>query len=108
MNQAEIVKKLADKLEVTQNEARKAYTAVVDIITEEVRTSEDKDIHIPGLVVFVKKAKEAYTAKNPATGESIEVPAHTRLTARPVKSLKTMVRGGSSIADATEADTTQE
>ena len=67
MNLNDVQKKLAEKLEVSQTEARKIYDAVVEMITEEVRDSADQDITVPGIVVFSKTAKEARTAKNPAT-----------------------------------------
>ena len=71
MNLNDVQKKLAEKLEVSQTEARKIYDAVVEMITEEVRDSADQDITVPGIVVFSKTAKEARTAKNPATGAPV-------------------------------------
>ncbi len=92
MNLNDVQKKLAEKLEVSQTEARKIYDTVVEMITDEVRDSAEEDITIPGIVVYSKTAKAARTAKNPATGAPVEVPAHTRLSARPTNALKDMVR----------------
>ena len=62
-------------------------------VVQEALTNEATDkLALVNLVTFYKTEKDASVKRNPATGEPVDVPAYTRLTAKPVKSLKDSVR----------------
>ena len=92
MNKQDLIKALAEKLEVSQKDAKETYETFVSLVTDEIMKEENEKISLPGLVTFKKSHKEARTASNPRTGEPVHVDAHTRLSATPVQSLKDSVR----------------
>lgn len=92
MNKQDLIKKLAEKLDVSQKEAKEMYEAVVDVAVEAITDSENDKFTLPGLVTFTKTARDAATRRNPKTGEPVEVPAHTHLKASVNPSLKDSVR----------------
>lgn len=92
MNKQELVKKVAEALEVSQVEAKRVYETIVAVIQAEIVNPETDEIIVPGLAKFTKTAREAAVRKNPKTGEPVDVAAHTHLKATPVPALKTAVR----------------
>lgn len=92
MNKQDLIKKISERREISQKEAKDIYETIVDIAVEAIKdTSEDK-FTLPGLVTFTKTARDAATRRNPKTGEPVEVAAHTHLKASPIPSLKDSVR----------------
>lgn len=58
-------------------------TDVCNAILELTRKGED--VRIQGFGTFKKHHKEAYTGRNPATGEDVDVPAKDVLKFKPAK-----------------------
>lgn len=64
---------VAAKMEVTKKDAEAAVRATFEVIAETMKTEE---VNIPNFGKFVAVEKEAREARNPQTGETIQVEAH--------------------------------
>lgn len=72
MNKQDVVEKVRE-LGLTKDQATKAVDTVLDTVTEALKAGEN--VQFTGFGQFVVINKEARTARNPKTGESVEVPA---------------------------------
>ena len=73
MNKSELVDVLAQRANLTQKKAEAVVNVIFDSMTEALRQGDR--IEIRGFGSFVNKEYNAYTGRNPRTGESIEVAA---------------------------------
>ena len=57
----------------------------LDSITNLIKTqiNDGNSVVLPGFGVFKSYVKPAHKARNPATGDSVNVPARTRMTFKP-------------------------
>ena len=90
MNKADIINKVHDALGGTKVDAEKAVETVIDTIVESLKAGDE--VSIAGLGIFSAKMRNARTARNPRTGEPIEVPAMRVPKFRAAKALKDAVR----------------
>lgn len=86
MNKTELVKVVAEKADLTQAVAADAVNAMVDAIVEKL--AEGDEVAILGFGSFKVAERSARTARNPQTGEMVEVPASKAVTFKLSKSLK--------------------
>ena len=92
LTQTQLVTALADRAELSKNDAKRALAALDEIVLDELGNAEK--VRIGGLVqltVRVKPAQKARTGRNPATGEEITIgakPASVDLRARPLAGAK--------------------
>ena len=86
MNKAELIKQLAETAEVTQKQAEAELGAL--ITTVRVTLSSGGELNLPELGKFSVKERAARTARNPATGEMVEVAAKRVPKFTPAKALK--------------------
>lgn len=86
INKDLLVKAVAQETEGTQKDARKHIDAFETVVKGAL--AEGEDVKIKGFVDFTSKQVEARTARNPQTGESVEVPAHRKATATLSKTLR--------------------
>lgn len=86
MNKTELVKVVAEKADLTQAVAADAVNAMVDAIVEKL--AEGDEVAILGFGSFKVADRPARTARNPQTGEMVEVPASKAVTFKLSKSLK--------------------
>jgi len=92
MTQDQIIDKIqADAKIKNRAAAARALKAVVSAIVEALK-SEGK-ITISGLGTFKVKATKARTARNPKTGETIQVPASKRVSFKVASGLKRIIKG---------------
>ena len=77
MSKSMLVDQVMAKLGGTKAEATKAVDAVLSSIGSV--TGEGNRITVPGFGTFKTKDRPARTAKNPRTGEAIDVPARSEL-----------------------------
>jgi len=91
MNKQAIVDRVHDAIGGTKVQAEQAVQAVVDSIVDTLKTGEE--VSIAGLGIFSAKMRAARTARNPRTGEPIQVPAMRVPKFRAAKALKDAVRG---------------
>ena len=72
MNKLELIERLKEQAGITKTEAKAIVTLIFDKMAETL--SDGERVEIRGLGSFKVKNYEAYTGRNPKTGESISVP----------------------------------
>lgn len=90
MNKSAIVEVLHEKVGGTKVAAEQALDAVLEAIVNTLKKGDD--VSIAGLGIFSVKARAARTARNPKTGETIQVPATNVPKFRAAKALKDAVK----------------
>lgn len=78
------------KIGGTKAAAEQALDVIVDSIVSTLK--RDEEVSIAGLGIFSARKRAARTARNPRTGESIQVPAMRVPKFRPAKGLKDAVK----------------
>ena len=92
LTQTQLVSAVAERSELSKSDAKRALTALEEIILAELGNAEK--VRIGGLVqltVRVKPATKKRQGRNPATGEEITIaakPASVDLRARPLAKAK--------------------
>ena len=92
LTQNQLVSRVADRAELSKNDAKRALAALEDVVLEEIGNAQK--VRIGGLVqltVRVKPAQKSRKGRNPATGEEITIaakPASVDLRARPLARAK--------------------
>ena len=91
MTKSEFVKSLVE----SSGQDKKTIDSVLTAIDEIVRTqlSSGRNVPVATLGTFKVTHREARTARNPVTGETIQVPAKTVVKFGVSKSLKEMIAG---------------
>jgi nucleoid DNA-binding protein len=86
----EIVKQISDRLELTQLQTKEivqfTFDAILDTLLAEGR------IELRNFGVFEVKQRKARKARNPRTGESVDVPPKNVVTFKPGKEMEERVR----------------
>ena len=90
MNKASLVEKVQGVLGGTKAEAERAVEALFDAITGELK--KGGEVSVAGFGIFSVKARAARTARNPRTGETVNVPAMNVPKFRAAKALKDSVK----------------
>ena len=91
MNKVLLAESLQEVIGGTKADAERAVEAVFDTIAAELTKGED--VSIAGFGIFSAKMRAARTARNPRTGEPIDVPAMRVPKFKAGKALKESVRG---------------
>ena len=86
MTKSEMLNALAEKLGKTRKEAAEIMDVIVAMAHEETKNSGE--FTIPGLGKLVKKDRKERMGRNPATGETIKIPAKVVLKFRVAKAAK--------------------
>lgn len=86
MNKNDLVAKVAGHSGLSKQDATKAVDAVLDCITDALKTGDE--VRLVGFGTFAVSAREATTGRNPRTGESIAIPASKTPKFRAGKQLK--------------------
>lgn len=73
MTKAELVKKIAEKAEFTNAEAKKALDATVEALKDALATGEK--VQLVGFGTFAVAERPAREGINPATRQKISIPA---------------------------------
>ena len=92
MNKSELAQDLADRLGVERKQAAAALDAVLAAVGEHVARGEK--VSLAGFGTFERVDRDARTARNPATGETIDVAATKVIKFKPASALKATVAGG--------------
>ncbi|MBE6604609.1 MAG: HU family DNA-binding protein [Ruminococcaceae bacterium] len=90
MNKAELIEAVAAKSELSKKDAEAAVNATVEAIKEALKAGDK--VQLVGFGTFAVKARAARSARNPRTGEAIEVPAAKVPTFAAGKALKDSVQ----------------
>ena len=89
MNKSELVAALAQKAELSKKDAEKALSAFVDVVTETLKAGDK--VQLVGFGTFEAKERPARSARNPRTGEDIQIPASKNPVFKAGKALKDAV-----------------
>jgi DNA-binding protein HU-beta len=90
MTKDELVAKIVETTGIKKIDTQKALEALIHTIIETIKTGDK--VNITGLGIFKLKDKKARLARNPKTGESIQVPAKRAPKFLPSKNFKEAVK----------------
>lgn len=90
MNKASIVDAVHAELGTTKAQAERVVDTIIDSIVGTLKKGEE--VSIAGLGIFSAKQRAARSARNPKTGETIQVPAMRVPKFRAAKALKDAVK----------------
>jgi len=86
LTKTQLMSALAESLEMSKKDAEATYNTLVGLIYKEIDRAGE--IMLPGLGKMEKKHRNARQGRNPATGETIQIPAKTVLKFRVNKAAK--------------------
>ena len=87
MTKSQIITAIAEKSEISKVQAKEALEALAELAYE----GATQGFTIPGIGKLVKVDRAARQGRNPATGETIQIPAKTVLKFRIAKAAKDAV-----------------
>ena len=90
MTKKEIVKQISDKLGLTQLKTKEIVQFTFDAIVETLLT--EKRIELRNFGVFEVKRRKARKARNPRTGEKVDVGPKNVVTFKPGKEMEERIR----------------
>ncbi|MGW3932156.1 HU family DNA-binding protein [Streptomyces microflavus] len=74
MNRSELVAALSERAEVTRKDADAVLTALAETVGDVVAKGDEK-VTVPGFLTFERVHRAARTARNPQTGNPLEIAA---------------------------------
>lgn len=89
MNKNELISAVADRCDMTKAQAGDAVDAVLDSVTSALKGGDE--VRILGFGNFAVANRKATTARNPRTGETVNVPASKAPKFKAGKALKDAV-----------------
>ncbi len=89
MKKSDLVAEVAER-----TETKKQAQEIVDLIFDSIKSAlKKKDpVAIAGFGILKIKQTKARTGRNPKTGETIQIPAKKKVSFRPAKELKELVK----------------
>ena len=90
MNKADIISKVHEVLDTSKADAERAVDTVFETI--EAAMKDGSQVSIAGFGIFEAKMRAAREARNPRTGEAVQVPAMRVAKFRAAKALKDAVK----------------
>ena len=89
MTKTQMVASLAEATNLSKKEVASFLEAVTEIVYKEVK--KNGECIVPGFGKLVKAKRKAREGRNPATGETIKIPAKTVVKFRLAKAVKDAV-----------------
>jgi DNA-binding protein HU-beta len=89
MTQSEVINHFAEKFGQKRAQAKEFFDELANLAQTEVKTNGE--FVLPGFGKLVLSERKAREGRNPATGETIQIPAKTTLKFRVSKSMKDSV-----------------
>ena len=89
MGKTQLFSHFADKFDLKRTQVREIFAELQSLAESEMQSNGE--FVLPGMVKLVKQHRQARMGRNPATGESIQIPAKTVVKARIAKQLKDAV-----------------
>lgn len=86
MNKKDLAAALSESIGSTKKDATAIVENIIDIMSNTLSNGEDVDLY--GFGKFKLAQRKAYTARNPQTGEPIEVPEKRVVSFKASKKLK--------------------
>jgi len=90
MTKVELIDKVAEGLGLPKREIEKMLEKLISTIQNALKSGQK--VSVAGLGTFVVKEKKARTARNPKTGETVQVAAKKAPKFRPGKELKEIIK----------------
>jgi len=90
MNKQDLAEKVHGVLGTTKADAERAVETVIETIVSALKKNEE--VSIAGLGIFKTKMRAARVARNPRTGESVQVPSMRVPKFQAAKALKEAVK----------------
>lgn len=90
MNKGDLIERVAEKVDLTKVEAKKAVDEVFDAISDSLAAGDD--VQLIGFGTFSVSERAARTGRNPMTGEKIEIKAQKGIKFKAGKRLKENVQ----------------
>ncbi|MCU0274225.1 MAG: HU family DNA-binding protein [Acidimicrobiales bacterium] len=91
VNKRELATLVGEKAGVETRVASSVLDAAIEVILERVAAGDK--VVLTGLASFERRTRAARTARNPATGEQIQVPEKTVAKVTPLKAFKDAALG---------------
>lgn len=92
MTKKEIVKTISEEIGLTQLKTKEIVQKTFDAIVETLITDDNHRIELRNFGVFEVKKRAARKARNPRTGDKVDVPAKYVVTFKPGKEMEEKVR----------------
>ena len=89
MTQSEVINHFAEKFGMKRAQAKELFDEIANLAQNEVKTNGE--FVLPGFGKLVLSERKAREGRNPATGETIQIPAKTTLKFRVSKGMKDSV-----------------
>jgi DNA-binding protein HU-beta len=89
MSQSELLTHFSEKFELKRSQVKELFDELASLASNEVK--QNGEFALPGFGKLVLSQREAKEGRNPATGETIQIPAKTTLKFRVGKALKESV-----------------
>ena len=90
MNKQALIEKVTESIGGTKTSAEKAVDTIIESIVSTLK--QGGEVSIAGLGIFSTKDRAARTARNPRTGDTVQVPAMRVPKFRAAKALKDAVK----------------
>ncbi len=90
MNKQALIEKVTESIGGTKTSAEKAVDTIIESIVNTLK--QGGEVSIAGLGIFSTKDRAARTARNPRTGDTVQVPAMRVPKFRAAKALKDAVK----------------
>ena len=87
MNRSELVSAVAERAAVPAKQADAVIKAFAEVVGEVVAKGDEK-VTLPGFLTFERVERAARSARNPRTGEPIDIPAGFGVKVSPGSTLK--------------------
>jgi DNA-binding protein HU-beta len=91
MNKSELVAAVAARTGQTQNDVDETVKAFFDVVADAIGKGDK--VTIPGWISFEQTQRSARTGRNPATGETIQIPASKAAKVSAGSKLKAAAKG---------------
>jgi DNA-binding protein HU-beta len=89
MTQSEVINHFAEKFSIKRAQVKENFDELANLAQSEVKTNNE--FVLPGFGKLVLSQRKAREGRNPATGETIQIPAKTTLKFRVGKGMKDSV-----------------
>ena len=89
MTQSDVFNHFAERTEMKRAQVKQFFEDLASLATSEVKNNGE--FVLPGFGKLVRSERKAREGRNPATGETIQIPAKTTLKFRVGKSMKDSV-----------------
>jgi DNA-binding protein HU-beta len=92
MTKSELIAEIASRTDLAKSDVEKCLKSFEDVAHEIVAKGEEK-LTLPGFISFEQTERSARTARNPQTGETIQVPASKAAKVSAGSKLKASAKG---------------